>query len=328
MPNTESKAEVLYQHRSRKEWGLALLAWDRGDKRGYQFEDGKLRIFKEGFFGLLEEVYAPEEELTPVVGALKRRLGWKEQAKAKKKKKAVEGVAFEHQLALFQELYPKGFQGAKWAREKRGVDTTRRLQRHRDIAHVTTRKSLCLSRLNTLVQEGDFKAIIETMIEIGDTTDLVAKKALKPLEQLSEDALRELGERLFDLLHGDEKVAIRFERFVDVLVRAIGKQPSWQLATVYLALFKPREHICVKTRTARAQAACLGREITISSQPNAQTYKRLLAVTLDVEQRLKDAGLHPRDLLDVYDFMETTLSPKSLKRIQAMSSPETERAAA
>lgn len=314
-----NNTDVLYCHKTRKEWGFSLLAWDHGEKRGYQFEDGQLRVFKKGYFGLLEVCDVPLEEQVPVVAALRRRLGWREQTVPKKAKRPIESVPFEHQLVLFQELYPKGFQGPKWAKEIRGIDTTRRLQRHREMALVQARKLLCRSRLNTLVQSEDYHAIIETFLEIGNSTDLIAKGKLRPLESLDEQGERRLGEQIYELFHGDGLLPIRFERFVDALARTTGKHPSWQLATVFLSLFSPKEQLCVKTPTMRSQAACLGRRLTISTMPDAPMYERLRALALDVEQRLKDAGYHPRDLLDVYDFMETTLSPKAMKRLEAMN---------
>ena len=38
-----SEPQALYQHIKRKDWGLAIMAWQRDDRRAYQFEDGKLR---------------------------------------------------------------------------------------------------------------------------------------------------------------------------------------------------------------------------------------------------------------------------------------------
>lgn len=329
MHQTNSKAEetqsrqedVLYFHMTRKQWGLALLAWDHGDKRGYQFEDGKLRVFKQGYFDLLEEAEAPPKG---VFETLRRRLGWKAQEKPKKPNRSTESFPFEQQLVLFQDIYPKGFQGSKWAREKRGIDTTRCLQRHRDLAHVQARKDLSRAQLNKLIEEEDYTKIIRRMLKIGNGTDLISKSTLRPLEELLDRESQELGERLFELIHGDEELAIRFERFVDSLAELTGKSPAWQLATVFLALVLPKDHICVKPQTMRTQAAFLGRQQTISAMPNAPMYERLRAMTHDVYRRLEEAGYHPRDFLDVYDFMETTLSRKAIESMKVMGSASTD----
>src|SRR5688572_12808538 len=50
--------QSLFQHASRPEWGGALIAWERDGKRGYQFEDGQLRIFTTGHYYLLEPIAA------------------------------------------------------------------------------------------------------------------------------------------------------------------------------------------------------------------------------------------------------------------------------
>ena len=46
----------VYVHRKRPQWGYAIVAWEKGDKRGYQFEDGQLRVFKDAFYGLFDRV--------------------------------------------------------------------------------------------------------------------------------------------------------------------------------------------------------------------------------------------------------------------------------
>ena len=52
----------LYRHTKRPEWGVAILAWERGGRRAYQFEDGRLRKFREGYYSLMKPV--DELELT------------------------------------------------------------------------------------------------------------------------------------------------------------------------------------------------------------------------------------------------------------------------
>ena len=55
-PETSGEETTFYRHRMRPKWGLAILAWDTGDKRGFQFEDGQVRIIKDGFYDLMIEV--------------------------------------------------------------------------------------------------------------------------------------------------------------------------------------------------------------------------------------------------------------------------------
>ena len=72
---TSALPPALYAHTKGQKWGLAILAWERGPCRGYQFEDGVLRIFKEGFYEMLEEVDAPADKAARVIAELRRKLG-------------------------------------------------------------------------------------------------------------------------------------------------------------------------------------------------------------------------------------------------------------
>ncbi|MEL6182380.1 MAG: hypothetical protein AAFS10_25715, partial [Myxococcota bacterium] len=57
----------LYVHTKRPNWGRAILAWEQGGKRGYQFEDGRLRVFKKDFYGLFDTVELPEDDDSALV---------------------------------------------------------------------------------------------------------------------------------------------------------------------------------------------------------------------------------------------------------------------
>ncbi len=310
---SSKKHGVLYQHKARPEWGLAVLAWERGDKRGYQFEDGKLRVFKKGYFKLLEAVDQEPEESTSVAQALQRRIGWRQQAPATATRTRVNSVPFEQQIAYFEELYPKGFQGSKWAKEKRGIDSKRRLKRHREEAVIEARNILGQERLRERLDAGESAGVIQSLIALCDETDLITKRQSQPLSKVGEENAQEVAEGLYELLYGEERLAIRFERFVDTLARVTRKKPSWQLATVFLALTQPKDHVCVKPRNFKTQAASMSQGLKVTAVPSAPVYERLRDMAAEVRDQLVEADYRPRDLLDVYDFMDTTLSPKSGK---------------
>ena len=65
---------ALYRHSRREQWGLAILALEEGDRRRYQFEDGRMRTFKKGYWRLLVEVSRPDDETRTIVGDLISKL--------------------------------------------------------------------------------------------------------------------------------------------------------------------------------------------------------------------------------------------------------------
>ena len=68
------KIQTLYQHQARPQWGLAILAWEGRDKRRYQFQDGKLRTFKQGYYEKLTPVTETDGSPEEIVRDLKSML--------------------------------------------------------------------------------------------------------------------------------------------------------------------------------------------------------------------------------------------------------------
>ena len=52
----DSSSSLLYEHSRRPQWGLCILSSEDKTSRKYQFQDGRSRTFKEGFYHLLEAV--------------------------------------------------------------------------------------------------------------------------------------------------------------------------------------------------------------------------------------------------------------------------------
>jgi len=313
----ENTGAMLFRHELRPEWGNAIAIWERDEKRGYQFEDGQLRVFKLGYYDRLVVATTPPEESAKIIAALRRRAGWKEPARTKTKTKEVKAVPVDQQIALFAKLYPEGFGGAKWAADKRGTDTTRRLKRHREASILEAGKLLSKDRLESLGGVGKHDTIVESLREICNGTDLITKTHVQVLDGLDEAGAQKVSEGLMDLLHGDAADGIRFERFVDALARIIGKRPTWQLATIFPALFHPADHICIKPGAMRTQVACAGRPVKISASPDAPTYQKLRDLALAVRDQLVEAGHEPRDLVDVYEFIAVTTTAKALRQMHA-----------
>jgi nicotinamidase-related amidase len=62
----------LFRHVKRPEWGVGMLVWERDTARAYQFEDGRLRKIREGYYALLERTSMNSWDDQKVRDALKR----------------------------------------------------------------------------------------------------------------------------------------------------------------------------------------------------------------------------------------------------------------
>lgn len=295
----------LYRHRKRPSWGLAVSAWNRGDKRAYQFEDGNMRIFKRGFFRLLEEVDPPADRSREVLERLGRAAARTELFS----RKNVELIPIEEQISYFGELYAGGFAGEAWTTEMRGGGK-RVLKRHRDAVITRAREELAAPRLDAMIDAARYDAVVDALLDVLAQTNLVSAAKLKPLRRAGMAERTRIAIALRRLLHGDEGLPGRFDEFV----RAIG-EPSWDLATAPLALFDPEHHVCVKTSVFNQQAIWMAPRLKRSSKPTANLYQRYLKMACDVAKRLEASGFAARDLLDVHDFIFVTLRPKAREEL-------------
>jgi len=311
-------ASALYQHSKRPEWGLAILAWDRGSRRAFQFEDGKLRVFKQGYYEMVEPVTGPVERAAETVAELERKLGSARTPAAPGTVASREEltITFEDQLRIFAIEYPEGFQDPEWARGKRGEGVPRRLKRHRDAAVTAAQSSLEKERVVGLIAEEHHEELLGDAVAILDGTDLVTRKQVQTLSELVPALRRGCAAVLSELLHGDGPYQLRFERFVATMSRSRNGSPSWQLATALPALVHPTNHICIRPASMRKQAQQMSPEMPYGNTPSAPLYTRFLELSNRVREALETAGLAPRDLLDVHDFVAETMRPSAKKLLE------------
>lgn len=315
---TRAPAEpVLYQHTKRPEWGLAILAWDRGTLRAFQFEDGKLRVFKQGYYELVQEVGPGVARAAETVAELERKLGTT-RAPGPSSAAATEEPppSFEDQLRIFAIEYPDGFEDREWVRSKRGEGVGRRLKRHRDAAIHEAQRSLAEERLLGLVDDERYDDLLDDTVAILDSTDLVTRKQVQLVGALAPPRRRAFAHALIDLLYGDSPYQLRFERFVAALSRSRNGTPAWQLITALPGLVHPTDHICVRPASMRKQALQVFPDLAYSNTPNAPLYTRFLDVACRVREGLDAAGRTPRDFLDVHDFVAETLRPSAKKLLE------------
>lgn len=305
---------TLYRHSKRPQWGVAILAWDHGDVRAYQFEDGRLRKFKEGFFKLMKPVEDIRGSRERLVSDLTEQVLSDDDRSSRNSE--LEPVApFQAQVDLFVELYPEGFADEAWVKEHRGTEKGSDLKRHRDPVIQSVREKLSAEACQAMMEEERYGELVETVVEILSSTSLVELKHVRLLKGLEAEETKALAGAIANLLHGSEVYSRRFRGYLRVLRDILGSRPSWRLATALPALAFPQEHVCVRRSAFKRQAAAIAPRARYSRNTRVRPYENYRQVALEVRRRLKEAGHEPRDLLDVHDFVWATLRNAALEHL-------------
>lgn len=308
----------LYRHKKRPQWGVAILAWEKGKRRAYQFQDGRLRKFREGYYSLMEPVDGSEVERTPeaVMSTLQAAVKAKTKGMKDSSGKELEPVApFEAQVKFFLKEYPGGFKDPDWISEHRGDGPGRTLKRHREPAKQEAQKLLTKERCDELIEAGRHGDLVTSVHELLASTSLVSLKRVKPLRDLDEDTERRFAESVRELLHGEGEFEPRLEQYLEVLEGIYGGKPSWRIATVLPALYYPEEHVCVRRSAFARQAASVAPLANYSRRATVKSYKNFLRVAFAVRTRLAAHDLEPRDMLDIHDFVWATLRNAALDEL-------------
>jgi hypothetical protein len=307
-----------YRHVDKPEWGAAVIAWEVNEKRGYLFEDGKLRVFKHGHYHLLAPVLLPAER----GGALttRARLGGRPPEAGTRAPTPADSATLDHQIDHLLAHYPGGFAAETWGLEHRRDDRhgRRALKRHRDPVIEHAQQVLARDRLEASLAEPYCHSGWEAVSGLLAATDLVPAAEIKLLTRVGTHLERAPLEALLALLWAEVRQADLFDHWVAAMAHALKRTPSWPLVTAPLALADPAKHVCVRPASFEAQAARMTPAIALrlGKRPNAAAYERTLALVSRVRLRLADRGVPPTDLLDVGDFLWTTLRPAALAEME------------
>jgi hypothetical protein len=314
---------ALFRHCKRTRWGVAALLWERDGKRAYQFSDGKLRVFKQGFYHLFESAAPPGDGSAKAVRRLARL------ARADDLSEAAHLPTLRDQILLVRRRFPNGFAGDAWRKQYRGVGARKRLKRHRDPA-ISEAHQLSAERLDPLIASFAWPEIHARLVAVLQASNLVPATQLRKLEALAPSrelalALRgwvvaasgqleivacEPGEREHDddapVTNSEEA---ELERRFNHLVRLLGAAGTWPIVTAIAGLLAPTQHTCVRPSVYEVQGKMLLPNFQVGKHPRYPGYRQHLHVAQTVFDELEHAGLHPHDLLDVYDFVWETLRP-------------------
>ncbi|MFO7564822.1 MAG: hypothetical protein R6X02_19415 [Enhygromyxa sp.] len=305
MPEVDAGDMTLVRHRKRKDWGIAALLWERDGKRGYQFSDGNLRVFKQGFYHMFESAEPPGDGSATAVRRLARL------ARAEGSSEATRLPTLRDQISMFRREFPEGFASDAWHRSHRGAEGRKRLKRHRDPA-IDDARWLGAEQLAPLIESFSWSEIHARLVRVLSATNLIPAAQLKKLEALPPS--RELACALSDWVSGDDNEAEPERRF-NLLVRALGSAAKWPVVTAIAGLLDPEHHVCVRPSVFEVQAKMLLPNFRASKRPSYAAYRQYLHVAQTVSDELTAAGLRPGDFLDVHDFIAETLRPSAREQL-------------
>ena len=317
-------AERLFKHQRRPKWGVGLWVRESKSRRTLVFQDGHVRTFKEGYYGLLAAVDPDEVDVDTLYRQLatEHELALKDRFREEAREERPPIMTFEEQLQVFATLYPGNFTGEAWTEGRRQpAEGGRARKAHMAAASELAQSTLGQQQLATLLEADDTHALQAAMIAVLRHTSMVdLRRDVRPMEELGEHELRQVGHALSHLLWGEARFRNRFSRWLEAL-RDVGISPTWSLATVFPALVHPTEHVWVKHRAVELQARLLKPGMSLRPKPNRRGYRKARGIVRRVEARLEELGedsLKHTDQLDVTGFMWDTLRPKGVKTLASL----------
>lgn len=297
-----STADGLYQHSLRPDWGVAVLAHEGDGKRHYLFQDGCRRALAQGFDALMTRIAQPSPEQHATFARLSKL------AVTRPLHERSEGVSsgtddFETRLTRLHRLFPAGLSDPKWVHDFRTTGVGSALGR--DAAVESARTQLSTQKLDALLSARRPEEAWELALSVLRESGLLRPAHLK-LRAPSGEPLHELVVALRGLLSEEGPYAPRFDRYLRALAAALGKAPSWELATATPALFFARDQVYVELANFRRLVKAGKTRHAIPQQPSGAAYAVTLGLARSLARKLTEHGDAPRDFLDVRDFMTLT----------------------
>ena len=304
-----SSMPTLFRHMKREHWGLGILQNVADDRIQMQFQDGRNRSFKKGYYHLLDAVDRPMNIASGIVDALQSMMPEDDRPELNRR---ILPPSMDEQVEYLRGMYPDGFQDKGYAEQHRGDGRKRPLKRHRDALVARAAKHLTRKAL-----QGDPTEAHKGACKVLTVTGLVGAKERKAFKGIDEEHHENVMSALRALLFGQSNLIQRMDGYVRALEKAMDQTPTWELATVFLGAVHPETHVVVRARVLSLQAQWMAPGLLVSDRPMGLLYERLVAMTKGVHDLLTEAGLKPRDYLDLHDFMWLTLKPAGQKVIMA-----------
>jgi len=304
---SEPSALPIFNHATRKDWGVGVLIREDEGKRAYVFEDGQERTVANAFHQLMRRVEQPNAAQRAFYERQRGLLAGREKVNASASQS--DGPSFHDQVEKFHKKYTAGLADPKWLADVRGEGASARAPRHRDALIRAAQEQLSLHAFDALVTAQNYSEIWGLITTVLSHSDLVPAAQLKKPKAANGEHLRSLALAARDLLHGKGPYEPRFDAYLGALSLVIGEAPRWELATALSAAYLPTEHICVHPAACRQLLKVMGSHGAIPARATSAGYKRVLTVARLAAKKLAEYGPPPRDLFDVYDFVRITLGP-------------------
>ncbi len=304
---------VTLKHETQPTWGVGLVVQDLPNHWVIYFENAGEKKFVKAMAKVLSEVKLEADELAALqkrATGRKPKAGFKPSAnfRSVKKKTAAKKSAgprftkFEEQLAVFERLFPGGFQGETYVKKEREP---------REAAIALAQQQLTAAAFSSEPPAEMFQRAQSVL----SATDIVFPiEGPIPFKLLAGEEQVKTAAGLKEALHGAGAYGERLQRFAAAInlkdSKGVAKKVTWPLATVFGALFDPKQHTCVKPTAFAAQAAMLNIPVQKTQALEAAGYALFLEVATRTQSALSAAGAQPRDLLDVYTFIWRTHADK------------------
>ncbi len=291
---------TLFVHAQRADWGVSVLSGENDGKRRYLFEGGEERTMGQGALDLMHKVEQPDRHQRATYARLVALLAKRKTHTVPSATRAAQSPVAK-QLANFHAKYSGGLHAAAWQGESQNLPARQK----RAASAKRMREQLSATALDKLAAAQRLDAIWNQGLALLSDSELGAELPDAPA---TSNQQRTLGAAVHELLHGSDGYERRFDQFIASYESAFGKPPSWQTATVLPALMFPTSHVYVEPNTFRKQLKALSQLSALAARPNGVTYARCLNMARTLANQLAAHGEVPRDLLDVYDFMRSTVA--------------------
>ena len=311
---TTTPSAPVYKNDLQPAWGLGLVIEDKPDNWVLLFEHAGRKKFIKAKTKSLVPVPLDKDAMALLHAKVhgRKAAGGASKPKAPRKPSAATFVSFDEQVKLFESLFPGGFTGEKFSAEERGVASDKAAKGYIDESIRLAQATLGKEQFDAGKPDEVFAAVLRLLKLTGIVFPMEGQI---PLNLLSEADRPALLSALRALLHGEGEFAVRLETFAGALSlkdkTGAAKKVTWPFATHFPALLAPSEHICVKPTAFASQATTLGLDIAKTQPVSADGYRKFLNMAQETQKRLVAAGHKPRDLMDVYSFIQRTHAGKT-----------------